>query len=75
MAKYKVEIDRETCIGCQACASDAAGTFEMDDDDIAIVVNQEGDPPETILAAAEACPSESIILHDADTGEKVYPAG
>ena len=73
MAKYKVEIDRDTCIGCELCTTEAPGTFEMDDEGIASVIDQEGDPAETVRSAAEACPSDSILLHDADSGEKVWP--
>ncbi|MFH1746695.1 MAG: ferredoxin [Planctomycetota bacterium] len=73
MAKYKIEVDRDTCTGCELCTSEAPDTFEMDDDSIAIVTNQEGDSPDAILSAAQSCPSEAIILHDADSGDKVWP--
>ena len=66
MPKYKVEIDRDTCTGCELCNSEAPDTFAMDDESIAIVTNQEGDSPEAILGAAQNCPADSIILHDAD---------
>ncbi len=48
-------------------------SLEMDDEEIAVVIDPEGDDPETILAAAESCPSEAIILYDAETGAKVWP--
>lgn len=73
MAKYRIEIDRDACVGDGLCVDEAPGTFEMDDEEIAVVINPEGDDPETILAAAEACPSEAIILYDAVTGAKVWP--
>ncbi len=73
MAKYRIEIDREACVGDGLCVDEAPGTFEMDDEEIAVVIDAEGDDPETILAAAEACPSEAIILYDGATGEKVWP--
>jgi ferredoxin len=73
MPKYRIEIDRETCTGCELCTSEAPGTFAMDDEGLATVVDPAGDPPETILAAAQACPSESILLHDGETGEKIWP--
>ena len=73
MAKYKIEVDREECIGDNLCVEEAEGTFEMDDEDIAIVINPEGDDPDTILEAAKSCPVDAIILHDAETGEKVWP--
>jgi len=73
VAKYRIEIDREACIGDGLCVDEAPGTFEMDDEEIAVVIDPEGDDPETILAAAESCPSEAIILYDAETGAKVWP--
>ena len=73
MAKYKIEIDRDTCTGDTLCVEEAPGTFELDDEEIAVVIDPEGDDPDTILAAAEACPVEAIILYDADTGAKVWP--
>jgi ferredoxin len=73
VAKYRIEIDRDACVGDNLCVEEAPGTFGMDDEDIAVVINPEGDDPETILAAAEACPSEAIILYDAETGAKVWP--
>jgi len=73
MAKYKIEIDREECIGDGLCVDEAENTFEMDDDDIAVVINPGGDDPATILEAATSCPTDAIILHDAETGAKVWP--
>jgi ferredoxin len=73
MAKYKIEIDRDACVGDGLCVDEAPDTFEMDDEDIAVVINPAGDDPEAILDAAQACPSDAIILHDADTGAKVWP--
>ena len=73
MAKYKIEIDRDLCIGDQACCAEAANTFEMDDENIAIVSKEDGDSDEEILAAAQICPVDSIILKDAETGEQVWP--
>jgi ferredoxin len=73
MAKYKIEIDREACIGDEQCCADAPETFEMDDEGKASVKNADGHSPEDILAAAQNCPTDAIILHDAATGEKVWP--
>jgi ferredoxin len=73
MAKYKIEVDRDTCIGDELCCSEAPNTFEMDDEDIAVVKDGNGDSAEDILAAAESCPVDAICLRDQDTGEQVYP--
>jgi ferredoxin len=73
MAKYKIEIDRDACVGDGLCVDEAPNTFEMDDEDIAVVIDPEGDDPDAILEAAQSCPSDAIILYDAETGEKVWP--
>ncbi len=73
MPKYRIEIDRDECTGDSLCVQEAPDTFELDDEGIAIVVNLDGDSSEAIFAAAEACPTEAIILYDAETGEKVWP--
>jgi len=73
MAQYRIEIDRDNCSSCEQCVSEAPATFGMDDDGIAVVIDPEGDPPDVILAAAENCPVEGIVLYDAETGVKVWP--
>lgn len=73
MAKYRIEIDHDACIGDELCAGDAPATFEMGDDDVILVKDPEGNSPEEILEAARNCPNDAIILYDNDTGEKVWP--
>lgn len=73
MAKYRIVIDRDECTGDAVCLDEAPNTFELDDENIVVVIDPEGDDPDAILAAAEACPTEAIILYDAETGEKVFP--
>lgn len=75
MAKYKIEIDRDLCVGDGACCNEAPETLEMDDESIAVVKNEDGNSPDEILAAAQCCPVDAIILTDKDTGEKVWPEG
>ena len=71
--KLKIEIDRDECIADGACAVDAPGTFEMDDEDIAILKSEITDDRETILEAARNCPTEAIKVIDAETGETLFP--
>jgi ferredoxin len=73
MAKYKIDIDRELCIGDGACCGEAPNTFEMDTDNIAIVKSADGHTPEEIVQAAQVCPVDAIKLTDAQTGEQVWP--
>lgn len=72
MAKYTIKVDRDLCIGDQACCAEAPNTFEMDDENIAIITNPAGDSDEEILAAAKICPVDAIILTD-ESGNQVWP--
>ncbi|MBI5866431.1 MAG: ferredoxin [Planctomycetes bacterium] len=72
MSEYKIEIDRDTCIGDQLCCNEATNTFAMDDDNIAKVINPTGDPADTVLAAAKSCPVDCIKLTD-QGGKQVWP--
>jgi ferredoxin len=69
----KITVDRETCIGDGLCCNDAPETFEMDDDQLAIVKEPPGDDREAILEAANSCPVESITVVDTETGKQLYP--
>jgi len=68
----KIVIDRDLCIGAATCVTIAPGTFQMDAENKAILVNLEGNDAETILMAAESCPTKAIFLYDED-GNQVYP--
>ena len=72
MPKYRIEVDRDECTGDALCVDEAPDVFELDDEGVAVVVNPDGNPDE-IYAAAEACPTDAIVLYDAETGEKIWP--
>ncbi len=69
---YTVEIDRELCIGAGSCAVLAPETIEMDDENIAVITKQNGDSDEDILASAQSCPVDAVIVKD-ETGKQVWP--
>jgi ferredoxin len=71
--KLKVEVDRDACIGDGACCNDAPETFEMDDEDKAVVKPDSSDSRDTILEAAQNCPTDAISVEDKETGKKLYP--
>ena len=73
--KLKITVDREACIGDGACVNDAPDTFEMDDDDIAILKEPWGDDRDTVLEAAQNCPTDAIKVEDTESGEVLYPEG
>lgn len=72
MAKFKVEIDSETCIGCGACSATCADNFEMHDTDNgqkARVKKADLDAIGCAKDAAEVCPVNCI--HISEDGKKV----
>jgi ferredoxin len=71
--KYHVKIDRNLCIGAASCVALAMKTFALDDENKAIVLDDNGDVSEAIRLAAESCPTKAIILEDSETGEQEYP--
>lgn len=49
----KAVVNRDTCIGCELCASVCAEVFAMDEDGMATVIQ------ETLSKEAEACAIEA----------------
>ena len=66
---YLAQVDESACAAHGDCVETAPGVFELDD--VARVVGTA--PDDVLLAAAEACPSQAIVLLDSDTSEQVYP--
>ena len=71
--KLKICVDEEECIGDGACVNEAPETFELNDDDKAIIKKGATDSRDAILEAAKACPTDAIVVEDKDTGEKLWP--
>jgi ferredoxin len=57
---WEVRIDRDLCMGSGQCLGYAPNTFDQDDDNTAIVIDQHGDPDEDIQTAIESCPARAI---------------
>ena len=62
-------IDLDACLAHGDCADVAPDVFRIGQ--VAEVVGT--GPDEVLIAAAEACPSVAIALHDDATGEQVFP--
>jgi ferredoxin len=72
---YRIDIIRRRCTGVGTCMDLAPRTFDIDDDSVAIIRKPNGDVDEKILAAAQGCPQDAIVLYDVATGEKIWPPG
>lgn len=68
----KVFIDRDLCIGAASCIAVAPDVFELDSENKAIVKDMRGADDETLLLAAQSCPTRAIIVYD-EEGNQIYP--
>jgi len=74
IGKYKVKVIRADCISAGSCIAVSPTTFEFDSENKAVINEKSEDTQENIVLAAQSCPTKAIIITDAQTGEKVWPA-
>lgn len=60
----KAYVDRETCIGCGACAGICPEVFSMDDEGKSVPVDEEisADSIDDAKEAEESCPVDAISV-------------
>ncbi len=73
VGKYKIKVIRSECIGAASCVAVASSTFKLDDENKAVVDEKSTDSLETILMAAQSCPTKAIVIIDTETGKQVWP--
>lgn len=73
MAKYKIEFERERCIGAVSCNDKCPDNWEMKDDGKSEVKIKDIDEDhlECNMEAAKACPVKAIHIINNETGEKL----
>lgn len=71
--RWRVEVDRGVCIGSGMCVSGAPGRFRLDSARQSHPVEPETDAHEDVLAAAEGCPVEAVMITVLGSGEPVFP--
>lgn len=70
---HKVIVDRKLCIGAATCIVIAPKAFELDNESIAVVnANALETDDNTLLMAAQSCPTAAIILLD-EAGKQIFP--
>lgn len=74
IGKYQVQVINDKCIGAASCVAIAPAVFEMNEENIARVISQDGEDDETKLLAAQSCPTSAIVVIDTETGKQVWPA-
>jgi ferredoxin len=73
IGKYRVEVINDKCIGAASCVAIAPQVFQLNEDNIAHVISQDGNDDDTKLLAAQSCPTAAIVVTDTTTGQKVWP--
>ncbi|MFG2296891.1 ferredoxin [Streptomyces sp. NPDC048603] len=71
--RWHVEVDRGVCIGSGMCVNHAPEGFTLDSARQSHPAAAETDANEGVLAAAEGCPVEAIMITLQGSGEPVFP--
>ncbi len=86
MAKYRIKVDPELCIGAASCVTIDPSHFQLnaenkayvpgeppDDHAYERVVEIADDQKENLILAAQSCPTLAIFIYD-EAGNQIYPA-
>lgn len=62
----KAHVDRDKCISCGLCASICPDVFEMDEEDISVVIVDEipKDSESCSIDSQEGCPTDAITVDE-----------
>ncbi|MFF3325849.1 ferredoxin [Streptomyces sp. NPDC002889] len=71
--RWHVEVDRRVCIGSGMCVGHAPDGFRLDSARQSRPRADVADADEKVLAAAENCPVEAIVITLLGSGEPVFP--
>jgi ferredoxin len=75
--RFHITVEPSLCMAFGSCETLAPKVFVVEKDKRinpkAVVESETGANPETILAAAQTCPTKAIKIIDRYTGEQIYP--
>lgn len=72
-SRYRIAVDRDTCVGTGMCTAIAANFFQMDEQYRSQPLQDTVDADDTVIEAAECCPMEAITVLDDATKEQLAP--
>lgn len=85
--KLTIKVDPDLCIGAASCVTIAPETFQLNDENKAVVLDHSTEPngrvyervievtddeKENIILAAQSCPTLAIFLFD-EAGTQLFP--
>lgn len=68
----RIVVDREACIGAGSCIVVAEKLYQLDEQNLAYIVDPDSHDQETVRLSAESCPVLAIHLYD-EEGKKLFP--
>lgn len=68
----KIVVDRVKCIGANACVAITPGVFQLDNENLAYIVDPEAADEDTLMMSAQSCPVLAILLYD-ENGKIIFP--
>jgi ferredoxin len=68
----RIVVDRVKCIGAYTCVEVAPKVFQLDDQNLAYIVDPNSEEEDTILLAAQSCPLLAIELYD-ENNKIIFP--
>jgi len=76
-SRFKIIVEPSLCMAFGSCEILAPNVFHVETNKIinpkAVVVSETGDNFESILNAAQTCPTKAIIIIDRYTGNQIFP--
>jgi DnaJ-class molecular chaperone len=77
VSRFKIIVEPSLCMAFGSCEILAPHVFRVETNKIinpkAVVVSETGDNFESILNAAQTCPTKAIIIIDRYTGKQIFP--
>lgn len=75
-----IRVEEDLCVANSVCVNLAPNVFQLKKQDaptliapIVYIVDPLGADNDTIIQAAQMCPTGAIIIEDAETGERIHP--
>ena len=68
----RIVVDRPKCIGANSCVAVAPGVFQLDEENLAYVVDPDSTDEDTIMMAAQSCPVLAVLLYD-ENDKLIFP--
>ena len=69
--RWKVTVNRDTCLGSGICAATAPRHFRLENGE-SRALQENIEPDDIVLDVADTCPAEAITVHNA-AGHRIAP--